>query len=348
MDADCSLRNAMSVIDNHGKGIAVVVDDEQRLLATVTDGDLRRAILAGIDLDLSVVRLRQKQCTTHAHLPVVAARIGTPDTELIALMKERSVRQVPLLDGEHRVRGLAVLDDLLNVFELPVTGVIMAGGFGNRLRPLTESVPKPMLLINGRPLLEHTLGKLREAGVQSVHITTHYLSENIIRHFKDGSAFGINLSYVQEPKPLGTAAALARVSTGSDPLLVINGDILTNVNVRAMLEFHREHEACMTIGVRQFDIEMPFGVVENDGIKVIGIVEKPVLRHLINAGIYILDPAVCGLIPPHQHFDMPDLITAAIKEGGTVVNFLVREYWLDINRIEHYQKAGTDAAEGIV
>ena len=342
-----SVRDTMLVIDKYAKGIAVVVDDERRLVATITDGDIRRAILAGIDFGVPVMHLKQRQSSGPERVPVTA-RVGATETELIALMKERSVPQIPLLDAERRVCGLAVLHDLLHRLDLPVTGVIMAGGFGKRLSPLTDSVPKPMLPINGRPLMEHTLDKFRQAGVQSVHITTHYLSDSITRHFKDGAGFGVNLTYVQESEPLGTAAALAQIKAGTDPLLVMNGDILTNVNLRAMLDFHREHGACLTVGVRQYDIEVPFGVVESDGIKVLAVTEKPVLRHFINAGIYMVEPAVCRLIPPKQHFDMPDLITAAIQQGGTVISFPVSEYWLDIGRIEQYQKAGADAAEGIV
>ncbi len=343
-----SVRETMAVIDRGTKGIAMVVDGECHLLATVTDGDIRRAILSGANLDLPVLQLKQPSAGARLGNPV-SAPVGTSRDELLALMRQHRIRQVPLLDDERRVCDLAVIDDLLKRTELAVTGVIMAGGFGKRLRPLTESTPKPMLPINGKPLLEHTLDKLREAGVQSVHITTHYLGDSIVRHFKDGAEFGLNLTYVEEAEPLGTAAALALVRPDTaHPLLVMNGDILTNVNVRAMLDFHREHRASLTVGVRQYDIEVPFGVVESEGVRVIGITEKPVLRHFINAGIYIVEPALCRLIPAGKHFDMPDLITATIREGGTVICFPVREYWLDIGRLEHYEKAGADMAEGMI
>jgi dTDP-glucose pyrophosphorylase len=337
----------MGVIDRHGKGIALVVDEQQRLLATITDGDIRRAILAGLDLDQSVMRLKQAQHNAQP-APPITAPLGTTEAEILALMQAHVVRQVPLLDEEGRVCELVVIDDLLQETELAVTGVIMAGGYGKRMMPLTETVPKPMLLVNGRPLLEHMLDKLQRAGIRSVNVATHYLSASIVNHFHDGSEFGVRLNYFPEAEPLGTAGALAKMSSGTDPLLVINGDILTGVDIRAMLHYHREHDAQLTVGVRQYDIEVPFGVVETDGVKVTRIAEKPVLRHFINAGIYFVNPAMCRLVPENRYFDMPDLIEAVIASGGTVISFPVREYWLDVGQLEQYQQAEADVAKGMV
>jgi dTDP-glucose pyrophosphorylase/CBS domain-containing protein len=340
---DASIRTTMEVIDRFAKGIALVIDDAGHLLATVTDGDMRRAILAGVNLDHPVSRMQKAGQTR----PVVA-RIETSENALLALMAQYSIRQVPLLDDAGRVCGLSVLHEILQQNELPLTGVIMAGGYGKRLMPLTEAVPKPMLPVNGRPLLEHTLAKLRQSGIRNVNVATHHLSQSIVDHFKDGSEFGVQLRYFEETEPLGTAGGLGSMASGTDPLLVINGDVLTSVDVRAMLDFHRDHHASLTVGVRQYDIEVPFGVVETDGVKVTGIQEKPVLRHFINAGIYLLDRDVCRLVPDGRRFDMPDLIAAVIESGGAVISFPVREYWIDIGRIEQYNKAGLDVAAGIV
>ena len=341
-----SVRDTMATIDQHGKGIALVVDEQQRLLATITDGDIRRAILAGVDLTQPVMCLKQGR--QNVRVSPVTAPLGTSEAEILALMQANIVRQVPLLDDRGRVCELAVMDDLLRETDLPVTGVIMAGGYGKRLMPLTETVPKPMLPVNGRPLLEHMLDKLQHAGIRSVNVATHYLSDSIVQHFQDGSGFGVRLKYFQEAEPLGTAGALAKMSSGTDPLLVINGDILTGVDIRAMLQYHREHDAQLTVGVRQYDIEVPFGVVETDGVRVTRIAEKPVLRHFINAGIYFVNPAICRLVPENRYFDMPDLIQAVIASGGTVISFPVREYWLDVGQLEQYQKAEADVAKGIV
>jgi dTDP-glucose pyrophosphorylase/CBS domain-containing protein len=342
-----SIRDTMFVIDSHAKGIAVVVDEERRLLATITDGDIRRALLAGLEVDQPSVVLIPWYPNPGAKAPITA-QIGTSDAVLLTLMQAHSVRQIPLLDLDGRVCEIATLHDLLQQFDLPVTGVIMAGGFGKRLMPLTDGTPKPMLPVNGRPLMEHMLSKLRLAGIRSVSIATHYMKDNIIQHFKDGSEFGVKLNYIEETEPLGTAGSLSKLCTETAPLLVLNGDILTGMDFRAMLDFHRENDAQLTVGVRRYGIEVPFGIVETEGVHVTSIVEKPVLRYLINAGIYMVDPAVCKLVPLNQRFDMPDLIEAVIESGMRVISFPVREYWLDIGRIEQYQRANADVAEGIV
>jgi dTDP-glucose pyrophosphorylase/CBS domain-containing protein len=345
---EASIRETMAVIDQYSKGIALIVDESQRLIATVTDGDIRRAILANKDLNEPAVGLKRTHPDGSIAQPFTAT-MRTSEPEMLSLMQTYSIRQLPLLDDGGRVCALVVIEDLLKEIDLPVTGVIMAGGYGKRLMPLTETVPKPMLPVNGRPLLEHTLDKLRQAGIRSVNVATHYMGERIVEHFNDGSEFGVHLNYFQEKEPLGTAGALAKMDSGTEPLLVINGDILTGVDVRAMLHFHREHNSNLTVAVRQYDIEVPFGVVETDGsAKVAGIKEKPVLRHFINAGIYLIDPAMCRLVPKNHYFDMPDLIRAVIDSGSTVISFPVREYWLDIGQIEQYQKAVADVAKGIV
>jgi NDP-sugar pyrophosphorylase family protein len=181
-----------------------------------------------------------------------------------------------------------------------------------------------------------------------VSLATHHLSDPIVEHFKDGSEFGVNLNYIHESEPRGTAGALSRLPASSEPFLVMNGDILTSVDVRAMLNFHRDQMADLSVGVRQYDIEVPFGVVETHGVNVTGIMEKPVLRHFINAGIYLVNPPVCHLVPQDRRFDMTDLIAAVLESGGNVVCFPIREYWLDIGQIEQYQRAKVDVSEGVV
>ena len=224
----------------------------------------------------------------------------------------------------------------------------MAGGFGKRLMPLTEKCPKPMLPVNGKPILEHLVGKLRAAGIQHVSISTHYLAESIIDHFHDGKDFGVNIEYVGEDQPMGTAGALAKVAVGDLPLLVVNGDILTSIDFRAMLEFHREHSADMTVAVQQYEVRIPYGVITTNGVDAVRIVEKPTLRNFVNAGIYLVQPSVCKMVPPDRTFDMPDLITSLISAQKRVICFPIHEYWLDIGHMEQYERASTDAARGIV
>jgi NDP-sugar pyrophosphorylase family protein len=243
---------------------------------------------------------------------------------------------------------IALESDYLAEPTLGLDGFIMAGGFGKRLMPLTEKCPKPMLPVNGKPILEHLVDKFRAAGIHHVSISTHYLADSIIDHFQDGKDFGINIEYVGEDQPLGTAGALAKAAVGDLPLLVVNGDILTSIDFRAMLEFHREHSADMTVAVQQHEVRIPYGVVTTNGVDAVRIVEKPTLRNFVNAGIYLIQPSVCKMIPRDRTFDMPDLITSLINARKRVICFPIREYWLDIGQIEQYERASSDLASGVV
>jgi dTDP-glucose pyrophosphorylase len=335
----CSVREVMEQIDRSGKGIALVLDESQRLLGTVTDGDIRRAILTGIDLDTSVEQLLGQREDRSGPL---TAPIGTSDSTLLHLMNESGVRQIPLIDENDRVVDVTLLSDLVKEFELPIRAIVMAGGLGTRLRPLTDTLPKPMLPIGSRPLLELIVEGLKESGIRRLNVATHYKGEIISEHFKDGQDFGVEITYVKEDQPLGTVGALSLLEDSEDPLLVINGDILTRVDFREMLNFHREHKADLTIAVRQYEFDVPYGVVESDGVFVKGISEKPTVRQFINAGIYLLNPSVRRLVPNQQQYDMPDLIHRILSEGRQVVCFPVREYWLDIGIEDHYLQAQAD------
>jgi dTDP-glucose pyrophosphorylase/CBS domain-containing protein len=345
---DSSIRDVMACLDRNAKGIALVVDEERRLLGTVTDGDIRRAILDRVSLDAPASELLARKIHPLYRQPTTA-RLGTPPSDLLRLMQERSVRHVPLLDEAGRVADLVTLNDLLPEQVLPLQAVIMAGGLGTRLRPLTEDLPKPMLPIGDRPLMELTIEQLRQAGIRRVNVTTHYQPDKIVEHFADGSAFGVELIYVNEDQPLGTAGGLGLLAPPQEPLLVINGDILTRVDFRVMLAYHREHGADMTVGVRRYDLQVPYGVVESDGLYVRHLTEKPLLSFFVNAGIYLLEPSVYQYIPPGrdgqggQRFNMTDLIQRLLDEGRPVVSFPIVEYWLDIGQHADYAQAQEDA-----
>lgn len=342
---DATLRRTIEQIDANTKGIALVVDDEGRLLATVTDGDVRRAILARLDLDGPLSELLSTPAL-HLRAEPVSAQPGTPAGQLIHLMTEAEVRHLPLVDAEGRVVDLVLLDDLVREYELPLTAVVMAGGFGTRLMPLTEDLPKPMLPVAGRPLLEHIIDQLRVCGIRRVSLTTHYKAGVIADHFGDGDGFGVDIDYLEEGTPLGTAGALSLLQEGTEPLLVMNGDILTKVDFRAMLDFHREQGAAMTVAVRLEEIQLPYGVVSTDGVHVRGIEEKPTLRHFINAGIYLLSPEVRRHVPDGIRFDMTQLVERLIADGEPVVSFPIREYWLDIGHATTYEQASRDVEAG--
>src|SRR5271170_2126686 len=245
-----AVRDLMSLMDRCALGITLVVDDHNRLEATITDGDVRRAILLGIELDQPIADLLALRKDKGRNSRPVIAAIGTAPDELLRLMSEYRIRQIPLLDSDQRVVDIAVVSDYLASSTLPLDGFIMAGGFGKRLMPLTDKCPKPMLPVSGKPILEHLVSKFRAAGIQHVSISTHYLAESIVEHFHDGKNFGVHIEYVDEDRPMGTAGALAKASVGDLPLLVINGDILTSIDFRTMLEFHREHSADTTVAVQ--------------------------------------------------------------------------------------------------
>ena len=340
-----SVREVMQCIDQTGRGIALVLDQSRHLIGTVTDGDIRRAILAGMDLNLSVDVLLKERHPVFAS-GAITAPAGTSDTELLHLMTENGVRQVPLVDQDSRVVDVALLHELVKEYELPLRAVVMAGGYGTRLRPLTDELPKPMLPVGDRPLLALIVEQLRHAGIRQVNVATHYKGDVISEYFKNGENFGVDIRYVKEDQPLGTAGALGLIEEMDEPLLVINGDILTRVDFRALLNFHREHNAELTIGVRQYEFSVPYGVIETNGVEVTGISEKPVVHQFINAGIYLLNPSVLRLIPNGQAYDIPDLIEGLLQEKRRVVCFPIREYWLDIGKSDHYDQANSDIANG--
>ena len=337
---ETSLREIMACIDRGAKGIALVVDDQKRLVATVTDGDLRRAVLAGLALDVPAAILIEK-LRTQSKSPPVTLPAGSKREDILRAMKEKSVRQIPLVNEHGSVIDMAVLDDLVESPQTQVHAVVMAGGYGKRLMPLTSSTPKPMLRVGEQPLLERLVLQLKQSGIAKVNISTHYEADQISSHFGNGQAFGVEIECVSEEHPLGTAGGLSLLS-GHTPLLVINGDILTSLDFRALVSFHFDHGALMTVAVREYGFDVPFGVVETDGVHITAITEKPTVKFFVNAGIYLVSPAARAFIPPSQRFDMPQLIDAVVKAGGKVISFPIWEYWLDIGREEDFERAQQD------
>lgn len=341
-----TIRQVIACIERNSGGTALVVDPEGRLQDVITDGDVRRAILAGLSLDESISVLRSRRAHS-AYPEPVTALIGTASEELLRLMQERAVRQIPLVDESRRITKLVFLRDLLPDETWPLQAVVMAGGYGKRMLPLTEQVPKPMLPVCDKPLLEHIVQQLREAGIRRVNVTTHYKADVISQHFGDGREFGVEIEYINEAQLLGTAGALGFVSGGEDdPLLIMNGDIVTRMNFRAMVDFHRDHQADMTVAVRLYEVPIPYGVLETDGIAITGISEKPVLRRFISGGVYLLNKAMQGYIPKGRPFDMPDLIRTLIEHQHCVVSFPIHEYWVDIGRHEDYEQVQRDVQQG--
>ncbi len=262
-------------------------------------------------------------------------------------MVKNDINHLPVVDAAGRVIKFLLRRNLAQRWGTVLSAVIMAGGYGKRLFPLTEQLPKPMLPVGDKPLLERTIQQLRRSGIRDISLTTHYLSESIVQYFGDGSAFGVRLNYLKEDYPLGTAGGVKLMKRTDNPFLVINGDIITGVPFQEMLNFHRKHHALLTVGVRKYDVEVPFGVVELDEVHVNHIREKPSFTFFINAGAYLLEPEVCDFIPSGRRFDMTELIQTLIEAGRVVVSFPIMEYWLDIGHHEDYAKAQEDVRNGV-
>jgi len=333
-----SLRHVIERINANAEGVAVVLDAVNHLLGVITDGDVRRALLTGVELDSAISAVLATKKTS---APPITALASDSADWVLGLMERFHIRHVPVLDAaDGQVVGVALQSRFMRRETMPIQAVIMAGGLGMRLRPLTESIPKPMLAVAGRPLMEHIVASLSDVGIRNVNVTTHYLPEKITEHFGDGSRFNVDMHYVQENEPRGTAGALRRMETqGDTPILVINGDILTRVDFRQMLKFHTENKAAFTVGVHRYEFQVPYGVLDVEGARVTGLREKPRQNMLINAGVYLLEPRVISLIPPDRRFDMTDLIEMLIASGETVAGFPIHEYWSDIGRMEDYFKA---------
>lgn len=341
-----SIRDAIACIDRSKRtSVALVLDDHGRMVNIITDGDVRRGILAGINLSKPVSKLFPIKSRMPRPLPFTLPADTDPN-QFLKIMKENAIKQIPLLDKNGKVVDIVILSDLLTPPKLPLQAVVMAGGLGTRLRPLTDNVPKPMLLVGGRPLMELTIEKLHNAGIERVYVSTNYRASNIIDHFGDGKAFGIKLNYIQEDMPLGTAGALGLMDVPDKTLLVINGDIITHVDLGAMLDYHKEHQAELTVGVRQYGVQVPYGVVECDGPTVCKLEEKPQISFLVNAGIYLLEPSVYSYILKGKRMDMTDLIKRLLDGKRPVVSFPIIEYWLDIGQPADYERAQNDLREG--
>ncbi|MBU2044085.1 MAG: nucleotidyltransferase family protein [Candidatus Omnitrophica bacterium] len=345
VSCDNTIEETLTVIQRGGVGISLVVDDQQRLVGTITDGDIRRAILNKIPLSKKITVLLD--CRPEDYPVPVSMPYNTLHEKLIEIMSEKKLKQIPLLDSDSHIVELALLSELVEEeLNMPVRAVVMAGGKGQRLHPLTKDTPKPMLLLEDRPLMERTIKQLRKSGITKVNISTHYKSDVIIKHFGKGDAFGVDIDYVNEDQPLGTAGALGLMKPMDEPTLVINGDVLTQLDFRRLLDFHRHHDAIMTVGVRKCEIEIPYGVIDIDDVVVKRLIEKPVKNFIVNAGIYLLEPIAYNYIPKNVNFDMTDLVNELLKANHRVVCFPIQEYWLDIGHPENYEQAKEDIKNG--
>ena len=327
-----TVKQAIGVIDSGSVQIALVVDASGRLCGTVTDGDVRRALLSGVPLEAQVGKVM--------HTAFASVAEGMDEQRILADMRRRQIRHMPVVDSEGKLTELLFLDEMLAMSGRPNKVVIMAGGLGTRLHPLTEDRPKPMLDIGGRPLLQTIIENFREQGFRHFYISINYLGEQIQDHFKDGSAWDCDIRYLQESQPLGTAGALSLLPIRPEqPMLVMNGDVLTRVDFKQLLEFHSATKSAATVCLRKYDVEVPYGVASLERHKVVELQEKPVQTLFVNAGIYVVEPRVLGKLEHGQYMDMPDLLRRVMADGEEIAGFPIHEYWLDVGRHEEYRRA---------
>lgn len=333
-----TIREAVETLDRAAMQVAVVVDEEGRLRGVVTDGDVRRGMLKGLKLDEPVAAVMNAR-------PTCASPSETRET-LLALMQSKKVHQIPVVDDEGRLVGLEVMDEILSVQPRPNTVLLMAGGLGTRLRPLTENRPKPLLKVGDKPILETILEKCKGYGLTRFAISVNYKAEMIEEYFGDGRERGVQITYLREPERRGTAGALALLDPRPrDPIVVMNGDLITDLNLSHLLDFHHRQGSTATMCVREHEFTVPYGVVELDGHRILSLHEKPKQNFFVNAGVYVIDPSVIDRVPS-SYCDMTDIFEDLIDAGEDTAVFPVREYWLDIGRPEDYERAnrqGEDA-----
>ena len=329
---DTLLKEILTILVQTAAQIVIVINRENQLLGTITDGDIRRGLLKGLTLESRATEFMNSKPRTA--LSSISSR------KIKKIFYSEPIRQLPLLDHQQRVVDIAFLKHFLKETKKDTPVVIMAGGFGKRLLPLTKNTPKPMLQVGDKPLLKTIIENLKEQGFCNIILSLNYLGDEIEHCFGNGQDFGVNIEYLYETKPLGTAGALSQLKARADSsFLVMNGDILTNFNFSDLLHYHAEERGIATICVREYDIQIPFGVAELDGQYLRRMVEKPTHSFLVNAGIYLLDRAVLNYIPEEQFYDMTELMRDLLDNRKCVACFHLREYWIDIGRLEQLEQA---------
>lgn len=325
--ASGTIQEAIKSLEKSALQIVLVCNESGVLQGTITDGDIRRAMLRGVPLDGHISEVVNPEPTT-----------VSPELKreaVLQIMNEKVLRQIPAVDNEGRIVELHLWDDIAKTDIVENLMVIMAGGKGTRLGHHTTRCPKPMLKVGGKPMLELIVERARARGLRKFVISLNYLGHMIEDHFGDGSNFGVEIEYLKEDEPMGTAGCLSLLSPHPTlPFVVTNGDVLSDINYDELLKFHGDQNAAATMAVRRHEVENQFGVVLTDGDVITGFDEKPVYRSIINAGVYALSPAVIKLLDQREHCDMPSLFERAISSGEYVAAYPLHETWLDVGRPE--------------
>lgn len=338
LNINSTIKEALQIIDNGALQIALVVDENDILIGTLTDGDIRRGLLKGLDLTSSIESIIFK-------MPTIA-KISDTKEEILKMALSKKLHQIPIVDEKGRILDIQEIEELIKPKNKTNKVILMVGGLGTRLRPLTETTPKPMLKVGNKPILQTIVEKFAEYGYTNIIMCVNYKSHMIQDYFGDGKEFGVNIEYVLENQRMGTAGALSLLKDKpKEPFFVMNGDLLTNVNFEHLHNYHLSTNSIGTMCVREYDFQVPYGVVNIKDSKIISIEEKPTHKFFVSAGIYMLSPEVLEYIPENQFYDMPTLFEKIISKGKNTISFPLREYWLDIGRIEEYKKANEEYDE---
>ncbi len=339
---DMTIKETLRVINEHACRIAFVVEEENKLVGIVTDGDVRRGLLADLTLDEKVINIINKS-------PIICNKKEATPENVRKIINDNHILNLPVVDDDNRLIDVFTYDNLERNLKKDNPVFIMAGGFGTRLRPLTDNCPKPMLKIGDLPILEHILNRFIENGFHQFYFSTHYLAEQIRDYFGDGSKWDVSITYIHEEKPLGTGGALGLLPKDEIklPLIVINGDVMTKIDFGHVVDFHNERQSIATMCVREYVHNVPFGVIEIDGYYVQSMIEKPSHRNFINAGIYVLDPDIVKAVPFDKKVDLPTVLQGYMDQGERVSSFPIHEYWLDVGRIDDFELAQRDVHSGV-
>ncbi len=332
-----SMHKSIEILNNELSKIVLVVDSCNHLIGTITDGDIRRALLNHMTMDSPVSEFMFKN-------PTVAKKTDSK-VYVLSVMRKKELAQIPIVDEDMSIIGIETLKNIIGKGKRDNPVFLMAGGFGTRLYPLTKNTPKPLLKVGKKPILEAILEQFIVSGFHTFYIFTHYKSEMIREYFGDGSNWGVSIKYIQEEKPLGTAGGLGLLPDDLPklPILMMNGDILTKINFEQLLDFHIKEGGDATMCVREYDFQVPYGVIKADDCRVISIEEKPIHKFFINAGVYVLNSSILDVVDGVNYLDMPQLLEKKIENNAKVNMFPVHEYWLDIGQMDQFNKAQQDS-----
>lgn len=332
---DATIKKALSVISNGGVKIAIVVDKKDKLIGTLTDGDIRRGFLRGLNINSSIRSIVFKK-------PIVVKKKSVIKEKLLKIALSKMIYQIPVVNDSGKVMGVHILDKLIKFKNKTNKVVIMAGGKGMRLRPLTKNIPKPMLKVGNKPILQTIIENFKKNGFENFIVCVNYKSKIIKNYFGNGKKFGVKIDYIEEKVQMGTAGALSLLKKNfKEPFFLINGDLLTNLDFEKIIDFHNNHNSMATMCIAEYNFISPYGEVVLNNLNITSIKEKPKHKFYVNAGIYLLDPRCLKLVPK-KYYDIPSLFTKIIAKNYKTVSFPLGEYWVDIGRMNDFKKANLE------